>query len=571
VRWLQLDHNLLGDASAEALAVTLRSRRCSLESVDLDFNRIGDLGAKHLAAALEVNASLKELQLHCNAVAGIGAAALAQALRTNRTVHSLSLHGNRVQNDGAVKLAEALEANSTIKTLSLHGNGVGDIGASRLAKALQVNTTLSELALGFNEIGDPSCLDIGVMLGKNSTLRELHLDKNQVGDKGAKFLAEGLRQNRALRELWLVNNPITGSGITVLAEALEENDCLQRLGLTAEVGSSTRSGTPSTSADGSVVHSSPGSQETDSTGASNPEDGLQALRRCHAVRKAVKCVNDGQEEIDLAGTKLGDKGAKRLALAISRSNSIKGLGLEGCGIGDEGANCLAKALEQNHSLQQVSLTNNDIGDVGAERLAEALERNETVENVDLDGNPMSEEMSSRIATPRLSTPRCKGTWGGSSSASSRPAGPLHAQGPLDISRMNTAVAAAQANAARAQENQADEHGQWQEDGTWQEGGEEDYTQALDSAGTAAAESSRGRTRGGGRLESIDETKDEASAKKEAEEAGLEIDFGRMIDAVSAVAATPRIASSGSKTAAAKGVPKPPGRTAKVPPAAAPVS
>jgi len=117
---------------------------------------------------------------------------------------------------------------------------------------------------------------------------------------------------------------------------------------------------------------------------------------------------------------LGDATAEALATALqSKHCKLEAVDLDFKRIADVGAKYLA----------EVSLNNNGIGDTGAERLAAVLEKNETVENVDLDGNPMSEEMSSRIGTPRLSTPRFKGSLGSSGGASARPAGLLHAQGP----------------------------------------------------------------------------------------------------------------------------------------------
>merc|ERR1712129_202798 len=59
---------------------------CTLTSLDLWFNRIGDQGAERLAAALESNSTLTSLQLEANDIGDQGAARLAAALERNCTI-----------------------------------------------------------------------------------------------------------------------------------------------------------------------------------------------------------------------------------------------------------------------------------------------------------------------------------------------------------------------------------------------------------------------------------------------------------------------------------------------------
>jgi Ran GTPase-activating protein (RanGAP) involved in mRNA processing and transport len=57
---------------------------------------------------------------------------------------------NRISNEGAIALAAALEVNTTLRALDLTQNVIGDAGIIALAAALQKNATLSHLFLDRN-------------------------------------------------------------------------------------------------------------------------------------------------------------------------------------------------------------------------------------------------------------------------------------------------------------------------------------------------------------------------------------------------------------------------------------
>ena len=65
------------------------------------------------------------------------------------------LWGNKeIGDEGAKALAEALKVNATVEDLYLDGCGIGDDGAAAIAEALRSNTTLTELILWGNDIGE---------------------------------------------------------------------------------------------------------------------------------------------------------------------------------------------------------------------------------------------------------------------------------------------------------------------------------------------------------------------------------------------------------------------------------
>ena len=79
------------------------------------------------------------------------AAAVAEILKSNTSVTTVNLDGNKeIGDEGAKALAEALKVNATVGYLDLSGCGIGDDGAAALAEALRSNTTLTKLFLEDN-------------------------------------------------------------------------------------------------------------------------------------------------------------------------------------------------------------------------------------------------------------------------------------------------------------------------------------------------------------------------------------------------------------------------------------
>lgn len=347
LRLLQLDGNGLQDDAAVLLGEVLEVNT-AITSLDLDSNSIGDQGISRVAQALRKNSRLQELQLQCNQVSSSGGAALGKALKVNATLRELSLHGNPLSDAGAEAIANALSTNNALRCLSLHGTSLSDVGATRLSLGLQANTTLCELSLGCNQIADSGAGNLAKMLSANSTLQELRLEKNRIGEPGAHELAKVLAsKNRTLLELWLVDNPFGVEGLKHMAESLRTNTVIKRLGVSI---SKER-----------VMH----------------KDLVQDFKQQTAMPKAVRAVQDGSNQLNLADEQIPDDVAEALAKAIEASTLLFGISLSKCQLSDKGASRLAEALETSDSLFEVSLSGNEIGDVGLARLKEVMEMNNT--------------------------------------------------------------------------------------------------------------------------------------------------------------------------------------------------
>ena len=80
------------------------------------------------------------------------ATVVAEILKSNTSVTEVYLSYNKgIGDEGAKALAEALEVNATVRMLQLENCGIGDDGAAALAEALRSNTSLTELGLWVND------------------------------------------------------------------------------------------------------------------------------------------------------------------------------------------------------------------------------------------------------------------------------------------------------------------------------------------------------------------------------------------------------------------------------------
>ena len=89
----------------------------------LSYNRLGPEGAKHLAKALNVNASLTKISLAKNQLGEEGTKGICEALKANVTLVELDLSdeywlGNIGGPAGAKHVAEMLGVNAVLTNLS---------------------------------------------------------------------------------------------------------------------------------------------------------------------------------------------------------------------------------------------------------------------------------------------------------------------------------------------------------------------------------------------------------------------------------------------------------------------
>ncbi|XP_021368730.1 leucine-rich repeat-containing protein 34-like isoform X1 [Mizuhopecten yessoensis] len=223
----------LVDSDAEALYKTL-CNNTYVDGLDLRYNNLTSVGAKHIAKLLEETVTLKYLNLMCNDIESEGAEAIAKALHKNESLRVLRLNGNKIGNRGGMCFAQMLQVNKILEALDLGDTDMTIEAVIALPTVLFRNSTLK--ALNVNRPLIFSCQEettvhFAKMLKVNTSIEELHLQKYDMRDFGATRLAENLMANMTFNYLDLSCNRITRDGTKELAKVLKNNTSIKILDL----------------------------------------------------------------------------------------------------------------------------------------------------------------------------------------------------------------------------------------------------------------------------------------------------------------------------------------------------
>jgi hypothetical protein len=192
-------------------------------TLDLQFNSIGNEGAKAIAEALKVTAVVTTLRLNSNIIGDEGAIAIAEALKVNAVLTTLRLDANKIGAEGAKAIEEALKVNAVLTELWFGHNQIGDEGAKAIAEALKLGTAvMTTLSLAKNMIGDDGAMAIAEALKANAVLIRLVLHHNNIGDDGAKAIAEVLKVNAVVTKLNIKYNSMGVAGQQAMQDAVKD-------------------------------------------------------------------------------------------------------------------------------------------------------------------------------------------------------------------------------------------------------------------------------------------------------------------------------------------------------------
>lgn len=140
-----------------------------------------------------------------------GPLALPKLLEVLPTLHSLQhldLENSKMGNLGAADLAKIITSLSSLQILNLSQNCIGDQGAERLAAALCTLPSLHCLSLYLNVIADAGAESLAAVLPQMSSLTDLDVKYNKFTDVGAQHLASSLRNCPWIKSLGMWNECI---------------------------------------------------------------------------------------------------------------------------------------------------------------------------------------------------------------------------------------------------------------------------------------------------------------------------------------------------------------------------
>jgi Ran GTPase-activating protein (RanGAP) involved in mRNA processing and transport len=227
LRELHLGSNELDDEGTATVAKLLSDSK--VETLDLEENAIGDVGALVLSMALKTARELKTLKLSGNPIESTGIVALAVSLAGSK-IQELELSGIEMGEEGAKALAVMMATTLELRTLALEETGLGDAGAACIATGLASSLQLQTLRLRRNFIKEAGTRDLASSLKKAKSLRDLELTANPIRQRGAEHLARSLPTS-ALQRLCVSDCSLGLQGAKALIEALKTAPSLQELNL----------------------------------------------------------------------------------------------------------------------------------------------------------------------------------------------------------------------------------------------------------------------------------------------------------------------------------------------------
>jgi len=242
---LVLSENLIGDeavllllsglgiGNGKGTSTSLTCHNRTLTHLDLSHNRIGDIGARHLAALLDggislaTNAAAANVRMSNNNSGGGNDASDAYG----SVLSTLILNDNRITSKGARSFASALLNNRGLAHLDLSLNSLGEVGGSALFHSLAQHPTLRCLKLSAADLESEAYQALNQLLRSNRSVEELYLSANQLVPSS---------NDRSSN-----SNGAMGDGGAALLESLQDNDhvivCdLRRCGLSNQVENDVR-------------------------------------------------------------------------------------------------------------------------------------------------------------------------------------------------------------------------------------------------------------------------------------------------------------------------------------------
>ncbi|KAG7091130.1 hypothetical protein E1B28_010184 [Marasmius oreades] len=196
--WLK--RNPLGPSSASDV-FRLIAQAPNLRTLDLDQTSLGDIGVAHLFSLLadhKPSSPLALRHIYLNAT-GAGAKSGEQIARylasESCTIVSLYLSNNPLGNDGAKALSIGLKANKNLERLSVSSCGLKDEGTIQLLSALSFHPSLRLLEIGqsyatedlgtrFNWLTEAIVPALASFIENVRTLRYLALDYTPMSRQG---------------------------------------------------------------------------------------------------------------------------------------------------------------------------------------------------------------------------------------------------------------------------------------------------------------------------------------------------------------------------------------------------
>ena len=390
--WTLFTTTYIGPETMEKLSTTMTT--VTVKELDLKSQKIKDEGVQFLAQVIN-STSLESLNISYCEIGDVGMAALSSSLRHNTTLKHLNAGGNEFGDEGIIKLAEALNQTS-LEELDISHCNIGDNGILALAQALSTNTSLETLNTKTSKaittqtqdtleralLQNTSLTSLSVNIPHNNKsntefllyqqLRVFDLKRYELTYEATQRLREDPNFYSGIKNSKLITS-IVIDRTTSLGEALWSGNMEQA----AEI---LQLNQPPQVVKILVIYMSGNSWSTfciHNTVTEN-DKGLKIMRDVYNDSASWSDLY----ELNFEGKILGSVGACLLA-EILNETQLQKLDVSGCSIGEEGIVALSMVLRTNTTLKQLSIGGNQITERGQKELTKALTTNKTLVELDI--------------------------------------------------------------------------------------------------------------------------------------------------------------------------------------------
>jgi hypothetical protein len=149
---LDLSHNQITSQGVALLVNKFISPSSLLNSLDLSGNKICQVGASTIGAALADNESLLSLNLGLNHIGDKGGVGLLQGIKQNRTLRHINISANKLGSESASAISHVVSLNGSLESIVLTSNAFSedDLKELRRHKICIIGTPVT---LATNNIG----------------------------------------------------------------------------------------------------------------------------------------------------------------------------------------------------------------------------------------------------------------------------------------------------------------------------------------------------------------------------------------------------------------------------------
>ncbi|GAB4851117.1 RAN GTPase-activating protein 2 [Ancistrocladus abbreviatus] len=205
---------------------------CSLKSLNLSNNALGEKGIRAFGALLKSQDHLEELYLMNDGISEEAARAVCELAPPTEKLRVLQFHNNMTGDEGALAISEVVKQSPLLEDFRCSSTRVGSEGGAALSEALEACEHLKKLDLRDNMFGVEAGVALSKALLKHAKLTEVYLSYLNLEDEGAVAIANALKDSApSLEVLEMAGNDITSVASPALAACLATKQLLNKLNL----------------------------------------------------------------------------------------------------------------------------------------------------------------------------------------------------------------------------------------------------------------------------------------------------------------------------------------------------